>query len=75
MLDFCVREGPLFEKGGYYYNRYLRVAPDDLPPVRRAPQMPGRHGALSLAKRQDPLVVEARSSPAGDRCLIAIGSP
>ena len=21
MLDFCVREGRLFEKGSYYYNR------------------------------------------------------
>ena len=25
MLDFCVREGLLFEKGGYYYNRFQLI--------------------------------------------------
>ncbi len=25
MLDFCVREGLLFEKGGYYYNRFQMI--------------------------------------------------
>ncbi len=33
-------------------------------------------GRLTAGKDTgDPLVVEARSLPAGDRCLIAIGSP
>ena len=27
MLDFCVREGLLFEKGGYYYNRFQLIPP------------------------------------------------
>jgi len=25
MLDFCVREGLLFEKGGYLYNRFQLI--------------------------------------------------
>ena len=25
MLDFCVREGLMFEKGGYYYNRFQLI--------------------------------------------------
>ena len=27
MLDYCVREGLLFEKGGYYYNRFQLIPP------------------------------------------------
>ena len=27
MLDYCVREGLLFDRGGYLYNRFQLIAP------------------------------------------------
>jgi 4-aminobutyrate aminotransferase-like enzyme len=55
MLDFCVREGLLFEKGGYYYNRFQLIPSFviDKEAIDRATDILDR--AMTMAERRSGL--------------------